>query len=95
MGPPSQMWTQCHWLLQAADTPHILQDQLVATQKAEQSERPELQDTWCEMLMLWEIAKLQAYDSAGQCSQDQHSVPPETHSANTRVSPPRSTAQHC
>ena len=40
-------------------------------------------------------AKLQAYDSAGQCSQDQHSVPPETHSANTRVSPPRSTAQHC
>ena len=32
-------------------------------------------------------AKLQAYDSAGQCSQDQHSVPPETHSANTRVSP--------
>ena len=40
-------------------------------------------------------AKLQAYDSAGQHSRDQHSVPPETHSVNTRVSPPRSTAQHC
>ena len=40
-------------------------------------------------------AKLQAYDSVGQHSQDQHSVLPETHSANTRVSPPRSSAQHC
>ena len=55
MGPSSQTWKQCHWLLQAAGTPHALQDQLVATQKVEQSERPEDQDTWCEMLMLWEI----------------------------------------
>ena len=32
-------------------------DQLVATQKAEQSERPELQYTWCRVLMLWEIVR--------------------------------------